>query len=142
MLITSPLGRCSVQLPSRPGTSSLRRRMLPNVPRIITSCAPRRAPNWLKSRGWTPCSIRYRPAGLSTGVDPAGQGVGHDQRRRGQVAGADLRMDPTFEVAVPAQHRGHHEVVLLDRTGDRVGQRAAVADAGRAAVADELVAER
>src|SRR6476646_2195019 len=33
MLMTSPLGRYSVQLPSRSGVSSFRRRMLPNAPR-------------------------------------------------------------------------------------------------------------
>ena len=34
--ITSPLGWWTVQSPSRSGVSSLRRRTLPNVPRIIT----------------------------------------------------------------------------------------------------------
>ena len=42
--------------PRLPSASALRRRMLPNVPRTITSWLPRRAPNVLKSRGSTPCS--------------------------------------------------------------------------------------
>ena len=58
MLVTSPLGRCSVQLPSFPPARRLRRRMLPKVPRIITSWLPRRDPKLLKSRGSTPRSMR------------------------------------------------------------------------------------
>ena len=47
-------------------------------------------------------------------VDPAGEGERHDQRRRGEVAGAGERMDPALEVAVARQDRGHDEVVRLD----------------------------
>src|SRR2546430_10243929 len=43
----------------------------------VQTCAlpilPRRAPYVLKSGGFTPCSIRYRPAGLSVGIAPAGE---------------------------------------------------------------------
>jgi hypothetical protein len=44
MDIFSPPGWWIVQPPSVPGASWLRRRMLANVPRIITSWLPRRAP--------------------------------------------------------------------------------------------------
>src|SRR6202521_1346754 len=47
--------------------------MLPNVPRTITSWLPRRAPELLKSGRCTPRSIKYLPAGLSTGIAPAGE---------------------------------------------------------------------
>ena len=47
--------------------------MLANVPRIITSWLPRRAPYWLKSFGATPCACRYLPAGLSALMLPAGE---------------------------------------------------------------------
>ena len=47
--------------------------MLANVPRIITSWLPRRAPYELKSVGFTPFSIRYFPAGLSALIEPAGE---------------------------------------------------------------------
>ena len=47
--------------------------MLANVPRIITSWLPRRAPYELKSSGATPCATRYCPAGLSALIDPAGE---------------------------------------------------------------------
>ena len=42
--ITSPSGRWVVHEPSVPGASSLRSRMLANVPRIITWWFPRRDP--------------------------------------------------------------------------------------------------
>ena len=74
-------------------------------------------------------------------IHPSGKREGHDQHRRRQVVGPDLGMDPRLEVAVPAQHRGRHQRVLVHHLGDDVGQRAAVADAGGAAVADDVEAE-
>jgi len=47
--------------------------MFANVPRIITSWLPRREPYELKSRGATPCSCRYSPAGPSRLIEPAGE---------------------------------------------------------------------
>ena len=47
-------------------------RMLANVPRIITSWLPRRAPYWLKSLGSTPRPCRYFAAGLVLAMLPAG----------------------------------------------------------------------
>ena len=38
-------------------------------------------------------------------------------------------MDAALEVAVAAQHRRHHQVVVAHAVGDRLRQRAAVADA-------------
>ena len=73
MVITSLPGKCRVQPPSVPGASWLRSRTLANVPRTMTSWLPRRAPYELKSDGLTPRSIRYRPAGLSALMEPAGE---------------------------------------------------------------------
>ena len=64
--------------PSLPSTSRLRSRMLPNVPRIITSWWPRRAPYELKSSGATPCSWSQ-----------AGRGPGGDRAGRADVVGRD-----------------------------------------------------
>ncbi len=71
-----------------------------------------------------------------------GERVGDDERRRCQVIGAHLRMDAALEVTVAGQYRGDDQVVLGDRERDVFGQRPAVADARRAAVADEVEAER
>ncbi len=71
----------------------------------------------------------------------AGQGVRDDQRRGRQVVHLDVRVDPALEVAVAGEHRGDREVVLVDRLGDLVRQRAGVADAGGAAVADQVEAD-
>ena len=73
MLIFAPSGRCSVLGPSSPPSSAFLMRMFANVPRIITSWLPRRAPYELKSAGLTPLEIRYVPAGLSAGIEPAGE---------------------------------------------------------------------
>jgi hypothetical protein len=54
-------------------------------------------------------------------VDPhrAGDGVGHDQRRRGQIVGLDVRVHAAFEVAVARQDRGRDQGVVVDRLRDR-----------------------
>ena len=92
----------------------------------------------------TGVAVRRRCPSGSRGqvdVDPTGQGEGHDQRRRREVARARERMDPALEVAVARQDGRHDQVVGLDRLGDRRVERAGVADAGRAAVAGEGEAE-
>ena len=71
-----------------------------------------------------------------------GEREGDDQRRRGEVRGPHQRVDPALEVAVARQHGRDDELVGLDRLRDRLGERAGVADARRAAVAGEREAER
>ena len=61
-----------VKGPSR-SASALRSRMLPKVPRIMTSWWPRRAPYELNSAGVTPRSWSHWPAGLQAGMTPAGE---------------------------------------------------------------------
>ena len=58
--------------PSLPSASRLRRRMLANVPRIITSWWPRRAPYELNSSGATLRSWSQSPAGDQGAIEPAG----------------------------------------------------------------------
>ena len=70
-----------------------------------------------------------------------GQRVGDDERRRREVVRAHLLLDAALEVAVAAQHRRDDEVARFDLRRHVVRQRTAVADAGRAAVADEVEAE-
>ena len=80
--------------------------------------------------------------GRQVDVDPAGEGEGDDERRRGEVAGAREGMDAALEVAVARQDRRDDQVVGLDGVGDRRVERTGVADARRAAVAGEREAER
>ena len=75
-------------------------------------------------------------------VHAAGERVGDHQRRRGEVVHLHLGVDPALEVPVARQHRRDRQVPLLDRRRDLLRQRAGVPDAGRAAVADEVEAER
>ena len=84
------------------------------------------------------------PSGCLGEVDMhrAGERIGDDQRRRGEIVGAHVRVDAAFEVAVARQHRGGDQIVLVDRFGDLLRQRAGIADAGGAAEADEVEAER
>ena len=47
-------------------------------------------------------------------------------------------MDPAFEIAITAEHGDSHQIAFFDRPGDDGRQRAAVADAGRAAIAYKM----
>ena len=71
----------------------------------------------------------------------AGERVGDDERRRGEVVRLHVGADAAFEVAVAGQHGGGDDAVLVDGGGDLRRQRAGVADAGGAAEADEIEAE-
>ena len=95
------------------------------------------------SRRYTGSPSRADAERLGRQIDrhPAGERVGDDQRRRREVVRAHLLLDAPLEVAIAAQHRGDDQVACLDVRRHVVGQRAAVADAGRAAVADEIEAE-
>ena len=80
--------------------------------------------------------------GRDVDVHPAGERVGDDERRRGEVVRLHLGMDAGLEVPVAREDGAGDEVALGDRLRDRLGQRAGVPDAGRAAVADRVEAER
>ncbi len=80
--------------------------------------------------------VDWRAAGIlperlveQVDVHPAGQCVGHHQRRRGQVVGSHLGMDPAFKVAVAAQHGSGHQLAGRDALGHRLRQGTGVADA-------------
>ena len=73
-------------------------------------------------------------------VHGAGQRVGHDERRGGQVVHPHIGVDPAFEVAVPRQHRRQRQ--SFGRGRDRRVDGTGVADAGRAAEPDEVEPER
>ena len=71
-------------------------------------------------------------------IHGAGERVGDDERRRCEVGGAYLWVDAALEVAIAAEDGGDDKAVLVDCLGNRLQERAAVADAGRAAEADEI----
>src|SRR5690606_30389659 len=75
-------------------------------------------------------------------LQAAGQRIGHDKRRRGEVVRLYLRMHAAFEVAVAGEYSADRQVVRIDGVGDRLFERARVADAGGAAIADEVEAQR
>src|SRR3546814_13475483 len=66
------------------------------------------------------------------------QRIGDHQRRRGKEIGAHVRRYATFEIAIAGQHSGRDNVITVDRLADRRCQWAAVADAGGAAIADQM----
>ena len=84
--------------------------------------------------------LRHRLGG-EVDVHGARQRVDHHERRRGEVVGAHVRGDASLEVAVAREHRDRDEVVLGDRRAELGLDRPGVADAGGAAVADEVEAD-
>ncbi len=79
--------------------------------------------------------------GVEVVADVAGERVGDDQRRGHQIIGAHVDVDAALEVAIAAEHADGDEAVLVDGFGNVGGQRAGVADAGGAAVADDVEAQ-
>jgi hypothetical protein len=75
-------------------------------------------------------------------VHVAGDGIGDHERRRGEVVRPHVGVHPSLEVAVAREHGYRDQIGLMHRLRDVLGQRARVADAGGAAVADEVEAER
>ena len=71
----------------------------------------------------------------------AGQCIGDHQQRRAQIIGLDLRMDAGLKIAIAAEHGGYHQLLFLDHGSDGLVQRAAVADTGGTAVADDMEAQ-
>ncbi|GIX63876.1 mitochondrial import receptor subunit Tom40 [Babesia caballi] len=74
-------------------------------------------------------------------VDAAGEGVGDDERGRGEEVGASEGVHAALEVAVAREHGAGHQAVLRDALRDLGVQLAAVADAGHAAVTGDVEAE-
>ncbi len=73
--------------------------------------------------------------------DGAGKGIGHAERRRRKVRGPHLGVDAAFEVAVAREDSDDRQVPFADCRRHVLGQRARVADAGGAAVPDEVEPE-
>ena len=51
-------------------------------------------------------------------------------------------MDAALEIPVAGEHGRHDQITCVDRLGNRIRQRPGIADAGRAAVAHQIEAER
>ena len=132
-------------------SSSARRRRTPRCsscgtcrtgPPPRSSGRPRRRSGQMSLRKTgSPCCVLAERLVVEVDVHRPGERVGHAQRRRGEVVHLHVGVDPALEVAVARQHGDDCEVLGADDVGDLLGQRAAVADAGRAAVADEVEAE-
>ena len=74
-------------------------------------------------------------------IDPAGEREGDHERRRHEEVGLDVLMDARFEVAIAGKDGGGDEIEFVDRFFDPRVERTGVADAGGAAVADDVEAE-
>ena len=74
-------------------------------------------------------------------IDVAHQRVSHHQRRRHEVVGPHFRIDTALEVSIAAQHRHRDQTMVINGFGNVCRQRAGVADAGSAAIADHLKAQ-
>ena len=79
--------------------------------------------------------------GEDVAIDVACEREGDDQRRRGQEACLELRMDATGEVAVARENGNGKDAALGHGLLDDRRQRAGIADAGRAAIADDAEAD-
>ena len=74
-------------------------------------------------------------------IDPTSERERDDQRRAHQEIRLDALMDARFEIAIARKHRSRDEIVAGNGLFDCGIERAGVADACRAAVADNVEAE-
>ena len=79
--------------------------------------------------------------GRQVDVHITGQRIGDNQGRGGEVVGAHVGADAPFEISVARQDGGRHQITLGDGSRDFRLQRAGVADAGGAAITDEVEAD-
>ena len=63
------------------------------------------------------------PSGIVDDVDvhAAGERVGDDERRRGEIIGAAESVDAAFEIAIAAEDGDGDEIIVLDRLANRLG---------------------
>ena len=85
--------------------------------------------------------LAQRPA-LKIGEQRAGDGVGDDERGRGQKIHPHLRVDASLEITVAGNHGTDRETAILDGSRHRCRQRTRVAATGGAAEARDMKAER
>src|SRR5215475_2079267 len=71
-------------------------------------------------------------------VHLTGEGVRNDKGRRSQIIRTDKRIDSSFEIAISAENGRDDEAVLFYGGPDRLRERAAVTDASRTAIADNV----
>ena len=100
------------------------------------------------------CSARYRPdkpdfpficsqrVGCQIDIHRAGNRIGHNQHGRGQIICPHIGADAAFKIAVARQNGSDHQLVLVDGLRNAGGKRAGIADTGRAAIADQIKAQR
>ena len=75
-------------------------------------------------------------------IHVAGQGIGHHQRRRGQVIGSHFLVDATLEVAISREHGGDQQIALVDGGIDGRRQGPGIAYTGGAAIAHQIETQR
>ena len=68
--------------------------------------------------------------------------ISDHQRRRGQEVCAHIGRHAAFKVAVARNDRGSDNVMAVNRRRNRLGQWSRIADAGGAAIADQVKADR
>ncbi len=75
-------------------------------------------------------------------VHRAGERIGDHERRRSEIVCAHVLRYAAFEVAVAGKNRCDREIVVIDGFRDRRRQGAGITDAGCAAIAHKIEAER
>ena len=120
---------------TRPGTVPVPRPPPPTRPPLLRTARDRAGTRG--SRGVVPQWF-----GGEIDIDRPGQRIRDHQHGRRQIVGPHEWMDARFEVPVAAEDGGRHQLLLDDALGDGRRDGAGIADAGGAAVADDVEAQR
>ena len=89
--------------------------MLANVPRIITSWLPRRAPYELKSFFATPSDLSHTPAGDFSAIEPAGEiwSVVMESPNMPSTRAFAIAFTPGGVIVIPSKYGGCFTYVLF-----------------------------
>src|SRR5207237_349261 len=82
--------------------------------------------------------IRAKRLSLELDIHLSRKRVCHDERRRCEIVCPHQGIDSTFEIAISTQNSGHNQPIVSYCGGNGIWKRTAVADAGRAPVADKV----
>jgi len=79
--------------------------------------------------------------GVEVNVEGTSEGIGNNERRRGQIVGSGQGMDSAFEVSVTRKDGTSNEITFLDSFRDFLGEVTGVTDTGHATVTSNVETE-
>ena len=101
---------------------------------------PLRRPQ-IRQEYWATLAIPPQRLIAEISINLSDQREGYDQRRRHQIVGAHLRINPAFEIAISRQYRRDHQILFFNCFRNHCRKRPGIADASSTSVAHDVEAQ-